>query len=73
MRLPPSTRAHLVEDVPAGAAQEDGAGLGLLAVHHEGEELVADLDHLEQPGAGADVALADLLRPGCGRGEVAAG
>jgi len=50
-------RPHLVQGVLARAPQHDGAGLGLLAVDDEGEELVADLDHLKQARAGADVRL----------------
>ncbi len=55
--------AHLVEHVLGGAAQQDGAGLGLLAVHDEREELVAQLEHLKQARARADVAVPDLFHP----------
>ena len=52
---------HLVEDVLAGATQQDGARLGLLTVGEEGEVLVAHLLDLKQPCAGAHVTLLQLL------------
>ena len=46
-----------------GVAQEDGAGLGFLALLDEGEVLVPGLPDLEEPGPGPDVLLFDLVRP----------
>lgn len=70
-RLPPLTHQPRVtpgregrtdrQDLLAGPAQDDGARLGLLAVGDEGEVLISDLLHLEQPGAGAHVLLPQLI------------
>ena len=42
-------------------AEQDRAGLGVRAVLHEGEVLVAQLPDLKEPTAGADVRLLDLV------------
>ena len=52
---------HL-EDVLGGAAEQDGARLGVLALDDVGEVLVADLLDLEQPAAGADILLLEVAR-----------
>ena len=53
----------LVEDVLGPAAEEDGAGLGILALIEEGEPLLPDLAHLEQAALRADVGFLDLVGP----------
>mmetsp|Transcript_14603 Transcript_14603/g.29778 ORF Transcript_14603/g.29778 Transcript_14603/m.29778 type:complete len:428 (+) Transcript_14603:27-1310(+) len=53
----------LVEDVLGASTEEDGAGLGVLALLEEGEVLVAELPNLEEAAAGADVALLQLVGP----------
>ena len=55
--------ADLIEHVLGGASQQDGAGLGVLAVHNESEELVANLLNLKQACSCPDVAVLDLLSP----------
>jgi len=50
----------LVEHVLGRAAQQDGTRLGCLAVDHPGKVLVADLLHLEEAAARADVLLGEL-------------
>mmetsp|Transcript_12217 Transcript_12217/g.44570 ORF Transcript_12217/g.44570 Transcript_12217/m.44570 type:complete len:463 (+) Transcript_12217:1730-3118(+) len=52
---------HLVEHIAGSTAQDDGAGLGVLTVHQEGEVLVAELLDLEEAGLRAHVALLDLI------------
>ena len=54
---------YLIEHILGGTAQQDGAGLGFLAIHDEGEELIANLLHLKETRPGANVALFDLLSP----------
>lgn len=51
----------LVEHVLGGPAEEDGAGLGVIALGQEGEVLVADLLDLEEAALRADVGLLELL------------
>mmetsp|Transcript_28816 Transcript_28816/g.67579 ORF Transcript_28816/g.67579 Transcript_28816/m.67579 type:complete len:246 (+) Transcript_28816:440-1177(+) len=51
---------HLVEHVLRGAAQHNRARLGRVAIDKEGEPLVAQLRHLEEPALGADVLVLDL-------------
>ena len=53
----------LVQDVLGGAPEQDGAGLGVLALLDEGEVLVADLPDLEETRAQPDVLLGDLVGP----------
>mmetsp|Transcript_96815 Transcript_96815/g.260329 ORF Transcript_96815/g.260329 Transcript_96815/m.260329 type:complete len:299 (+) Transcript_96815:355-1251(+) len=52
---------HLVEHVSGGAAEDDRAGLGVLALRHEGEVLVADLLDLKQAALGSNGRLGQLL------------
>ena len=54
---------HLIEDVLAGASQQDGTGLGVLALLKEGEILVSNLPDLEQSTVCANVVLSDLISP----------
>ena len=50
-----------VQNVLAGAAQQNGARLGILALLNEGEILIADFANLEETGLGSDVRLCDLV------------
>lgn len=63
----------LVEDVLGPTAEEDGAGLGILALLEEGEPLLPDLAHLEQAALGAEVGLLDLVGPADDGGAGGAG
>ena len=54
---------NLVQDVFRGAPEQDGAGLGVLALLDEGEVLVADLLDLEETRAQPDVVVGDLVGP----------
>lgn len=52
---------NFVKDILAGTSEEDRASLGILALSHEGEVIVADFLDLEESAHSADVALLKLL------------
>lgn len=54
-------RPHLIEDILGRPSEQDGAGLGILAVHQETVELVPNLEHLEKPCSCSNVCVPDLL------------
>lgn len=61
---------NLVEHVLGGAAEKDGAGLGVLALGKEGKVLVANLLNLKQTASGANIRILEILYPvnDCGAG-----
>ena len=42
------------------SSEDDAAGLGLLTVYYEGEELISNLLNLEQASPGANIRCSDL-------------
>lgn len=51
------------QNLLAGTPQQDGTGFGVLALSDEGEVLIADLLHLEQPRTRPDILLFKLVCP----------
>lgn len=53
--------SNLFQDVFAGSAQDDGAGLGILALHQVGEILISVFANLKEATLGSHITLFQLV------------